>query len=80
MLASRKTIHLFAEIWESRFRYHRGHPSLFFMENFEKWFGEEYDFLGFQMDCGYQFADRWEKEKTLHKGCSPADIISHIYN
>ena len=53
MLASRKTIHLFAEIWESRFRYHRGHPSLFFMENFEKWFGEECDFLGFQMDCGY---------------------------
>lgn len=32
------------------------------------------------MDCGYQFADRLEKEKTLHKGCFPADMIRHIYN
>lgn len=80
MPAGRKTIHLFAEIWESQFRCHRAHPSLFFIEDFDKWFGKECDFLGFQMDCGYQFADRLEKEKTLHKGCSPANMISHIYN
>lgn len=80
MPAGRKTIHLFAEIWESQFRCHRAHPSLFFIKDFDKWFGKECDFLGFQMDCGYQFADRLEKEKTLHKGCPPANMISHIYN
>ena len=76
MPAGRKTIHLFAEIWESQFRCHRAHPSLFFIEDFDKWFGKECDFLGFQMDCGYQFADRLEKATidTIEEGYMTKDL------
>ena len=50
MLASRKAIHLFAEIWMSRLQCSKLQPSSFLLHDFELWLGEECKLLGFEME------------------------------
>ncbi len=80
MLASRKSIHLFAEIWMSRFQCNDSHSSDFFIHDFESWFGEECKLLGFEMDFGHKFENRLEQEKAAHPGQRLDNLVSNIYN
>lgn len=80
MLASRKAIHLFAEIWMSRFQCNKLQASNFFLHDFELWFGEDCKLLGFEMDRGQKFEERLKQEETAHPGKPLADFVSNIYN
>ena len=80
MLASRKAIHLFAEIWMHRFQCSKIEPSHFFYNDFGYWFGQECKFLGFEMDTGTKFENRLEQEETAHPGQPLNDLISRIYD
>lgn len=80
MLAGRKAVHLFAEIWIDRFQCYKIEPSSFFCHDFEVWFGRECEFLGFEMDCGHRFERRLKQEETDHPGLQLNNLVSHIYN
>lgn len=80
MLASRKAIHLFAEIWMSRFQCNASQSSAFFIHDFESWFGPECKLLGFEMDFGHKFESRLKQEKAAHPDQPLANLVSNIYN
>lgn len=81
MLANRKTIHLFAAVWLSRFERHAHQPSDFFIKDFSHWFGEECRLLGFKMDSGEMYSERIKEERLKSNGnAADLDLIPNIYN
>lgn len=81
MLANRKTIHLFAAVWLSRFQRHAQQPSDFFIKDFSHWFGEECRLLGFKMDSGEMYSERIKEERLKSDGkAADLDLIPNIYN
>ncbi len=81
MLANRKTIHLFAAVWLSRFKRYEHQPSDFFRDDFCQWFGEECRLLGFKMDSGEMYSKRIKEERLkADSNATDLDLIPNIYN